>query len=73
MGEEYPLKEITEKIIGAAFKVHNNLGEGFHEKVYENALIEELKNCRFKGGTTETTCCPLRRQTGRRFYCRYFS
>ena len=30
MGEEYPLKEITEKIIGAAFKVHNNLGEGFH-------------------------------------------
>ncbi|MFZ1977676.1 MAG: GxxExxY protein [Bacteroidota bacterium] len=48
MGEEYPLKEITEKIIGAAFKVHNNLGEGFHEKVYENALIEELKTAGLK-------------------------
>jgi GxxExxY protein len=43
MGEEYPLKDITEKIIGAAFRVHNNLGGGFHEKVYENALMDELK------------------------------
>jgi GxxExxY protein len=48
MGEEYPLKEITEKIIGAAFKVHNNLGEGFYEKVYENAFIKELKTTGLK-------------------------
>lgn len=41
--DEYPLKDLTEKIIGAAFKVHNTLGSGFVEKVYENALVEELR------------------------------
>ncbi|MDQ1334658.1 MAG: hypothetical protein QG552_1608 [Thermodesulfobacteriota bacterium] len=35
--------EITEKIIGAAYRVSNNLGVGFLEKVYENALVYELK------------------------------
>lgn len=29
---------ITEKIIGCAYKVANNLGCGFLEKVYENSL-----------------------------------
>lgn len=37
------LKELTEKIIGCAFKVHNTLGFGFLERVYENALVIELK------------------------------
>ncbi|MGD0590669.1 MAG: GxxExxY protein [Bacteroidota bacterium] len=41
--EEYPLSNLTEKIIGAAFQVHNRLGQGFQEKVYENALVEELR------------------------------
>lgn len=37
--------ELTEKIIGCAFTVHNKLGPGFLEKVYENALrIELLKS-----------------------------
>ncbi|MGH8750078.1 MAG: GxxExxY protein [Burkholderiales bacterium] len=35
-------KEITERIIGCAFKVHRSLGAGFLEKVYENALLIEL-------------------------------
>lgn len=35
-------KEITEAIIGAAFEVHNVLGYGFLEKVYKNAMQEEL-------------------------------
>lgn len=35
--------ELTEKIIGYAFKVHNQLGPGFLEKVYENALAVELR------------------------------
>jgi GxxExxY protein len=33
---------LTEQIIGAAYKVHNKLGHGFLEKVYENALAIEL-------------------------------
>ena len=37
------LNEITEKIIGCAFKVGNGLGYGFLEKVYENALVYELR------------------------------
>jgi GxxExxY protein len=41
--DDYPLKDFTEKIIGAAFTVHNTLGSGFVEKVYENALVEELR------------------------------
>jgi len=40
--DDFPLKPLTEKIIGAAFEVHNHLGSGFLEKVYENALIREL-------------------------------
>ena len=34
--------ELTDKIIGCAFKVSNTLGVGFLEKVYENALVIEL-------------------------------
>jgi len=33
---------LTHKIIGAAYKVHNQLGAGFLEKVYENALRIEM-------------------------------
>ena len=40
--KEYPKQDITEKIIQAAFGVHNRLGPGFVEKVYENALAKEL-------------------------------
>ncbi len=36
-------EEITEKIIGAAYTVYNNLGSGFLESVYEKALVIELK------------------------------
>lgn len=36
--------EISEKIIGAFYKVYSQLGYGFSEKVYENALAIELKN-----------------------------
>lgn len=36
------LNETTEAIIGCAFRVHNTLGYGFLERVYENALAVEL-------------------------------
>jgi GxxExxY protein len=34
---------LTEKIIGCAFVVGNILGNGFLEKIYENALAHELR------------------------------
>jgi len=37
------LSIITEKIIGSAYKVSNSLGAGFLEKVYENAMVVELR------------------------------
>jgi GxxExxY protein len=33
---------ITERIIGAAFKVHNTLGNGFQEVIYQRALAIEM-------------------------------
>lgn len=35
-------EDITEKILGAAFAVHNGLGAGFVDSVYEEALCHEL-------------------------------
>ncbi|MGI9066581.1 MAG: GxxExxY protein [Pyrinomonadaceae bacterium] len=35
--------DLTRIIIGCAYKVHNALGPGFLEKVYENALRMELE------------------------------
>lgn len=41
--EKFRHDDITEKIIEAFFRLYNTLGYGFLEKVYENALILELK------------------------------
>jgi GxxExxY protein len=38
------LNDITYKINGAIFEVNRILGAGFLEKVYENALLRELRN-----------------------------
>jgi len=40
---DFKYGEITEKIIGAAFRVHNNLGSGFQEVIYQRALAIELR------------------------------
>ena len=37
---------LTELIIGCCFRVANELGPGFLEKVYENALTHELRKAR---------------------------
>jgi GxxExxY protein len=37
------INEITQRVIGCAFTVSNTLGCGFLEKVYENALVHELR------------------------------
>lgn len=39
----YIHSEVTEKIIKCFYKVYNELGFGFLEKVYQNALYFELK------------------------------
>ena len=41
---EYKYSEITAKIIGCAIKVHNELGPGFPEYIYQRALEIEFRN-----------------------------
>lgn len=45
---EAELNALTEKIIGCAYTVANKLGVGFLEKVYENALVIELRKSGLK-------------------------
>lgn len=40
---EDELNSLSEKVIGACYKVSNALGSGFLEKVYQNALAHELR------------------------------
>ena len=42
MNADYPYKEVTERVISAAYTVHNTLGSGFLESVYVRALVIEL-------------------------------
>jgi GxxExxY protein len=42
--ENYKHKELTSAIIGCFYDVYNELGFGFLEKVYENALMIELES-----------------------------
>lgn len=41
-------QELTSKIIGCIYEVHNTLGEGFLESVYCNALAIELQTAGLK-------------------------
>ena len=41
--KDFKYSDITEKIIGAAMKVHSFFGLGFPEIVYKRALIIELE------------------------------
>ena len=41
-------KEITEKIIGCAYRVYNKMGFGFLESVYEKCLLIELRKAGLK-------------------------
>jgi len=45
---KYKHKELTDKIIHAFYCVYNELGFGFLENVYQNALYFELLNNGFK-------------------------
>jgi len=40
--KEYPLSDVTARIIAAATEVHRTLGPGFEEVIYQRALAREL-------------------------------
>ncbi len=39
----YPVNDLTHKIIGCAMTVHSSLGNGFQEVIYQRALAIELQ------------------------------
>jgi GxxExxY protein len=44
------LDEITYKVIGCSMKIHNTLGNGFQEVIYQRCLNIELKRTSLKFG-----------------------
>lgn len=38
------MSKLTEIVVGCAYRVHNTLGPGFMEKVYENAFRIDLES-----------------------------
>ncbi len=46
--EKILYKDLSYSIVGLAMKVHNELGNGFLEKVYENALMLLLKQAKIE-------------------------
>jgi GxxExxY protein len=46
MNADFDVNKVTELVIGCAYRVGRTLGSGFLEKVYENALVIELRNAR---------------------------
>ena len=41
--DEYINSDVTSNIIGACYEVHNTLGPGFEEVIYQRALAKELQ------------------------------
>ncbi len=54
--QETKHKDLTDKIIKVFYRVYNKLGYGFLEKVYENAMLIELK----KEGITSSSQFPIK-------------
>ncbi|WP_372645541.1 GxxExxY protein [Ancylomarina sp.] len=44
MNDNYKHSDITSMVLKAFFNVYNELGYGFIEKVYENAMVIELRD-----------------------------
>ncbi len=41
--KNFPHQELTKKIIGIYYDVYNELGYGFLERIYQNAMLIELR------------------------------
>jgi GxxExxY protein len=54
----YPQSELISRIIGCAIEVHNELGNGFQEKIYHRALAHEfdIKNVKYSREHEMTVC-----------------
>jgi GxxExxY protein len=58
---QYLFEEETYQIIGILFEVHKNLGKGFSEIVYKDALEFEFNNAKIPFEKRERICCKLQR------------
>ncbi len=45
---DLPHSDITGRIIGCAMEVHNTLGNGFQEVIYQRCLALEMEGCGFE-------------------------
>ena len=43
INSKYPRSETTARVIACAFEVHNTLGRGFQELIYQRAMFYEMK------------------------------
>jgi GxxExxY protein len=50
---------IPERVIGCAFIVANTLGAGFLEKIYENALLHEIRKPGFMSSNRSPCPSPM--------------
>lgn len=61
--------DLTEKIIGCFYRVYNELGWGFYEKIYEEALVVEFEEVGLKFARQ----VPLKVFYKKRFLGEYFA
>lgn len=54
--QDFKHKDLADKIINSFYRVYNNLGYGFLEKIYEKAMILELK----KDGLSAVSQSPIK-------------
>ena len=64
-------RELTEKIIGVFYDVYNELGHGFLESIYEQALAIALVQAGMNGRTAGCRAGMVSGSADRRFSRRY--
>jgi hypothetical protein len=70
---ELLLKEESYKIIGLCMDVHRQLGPGFQEAVYKDALEQELKEANIPFEREKGFRIPYKQIVlERRFFCRFY-